>query len=258
MNAARTIGFALALLAIAHSASAHDFEFYGRVEQFTWEEFVEGERILEEDGLRYNLGTRATIEDFHYWRLGLRAEGMLGSVDYEGHTVGGNPQSSNTDYFGIQCDLFASLLPRDPTGLNAHPIIGVGGRYWIRRISKGSASDGGYDEAWLAVYGQLGVELQWAATPNTRLFARMLNRPALYNNTQYSLELEDEKNFSLKPGRTTTWELEAGIAYRDIQLSVLYETLAFGRSSSHTVPPHEVFQPESEGSILGLQLALLW
>ncbi len=259
MKITRTISLtALTLLLITPSTRTYGMTFYGRAEQLAWEEFSEGARILKEDGLRYGIGVNGIAEDFDIWQLGFRAEGTLGSVDYEGHTFGGEPKSSNTDYFGLRTEIYASFLARDGTGLNAHPILGIGGRYWIRRISKGSANNGGYDEGWLTIYGQLGVELEWIATGNLHLYARMLRRPAIYNNTQYSLELEDEKTFSLKPGRDTTWDLEVGIAYRDIQLSAFYETLSFKRSPSRIVPPIEAYQPESEGTLLGLQLGISW
>lgn len=247
-----------ALLFLAAPARGEDVELYVRAEQFTWEEFANGERLLKEDGPRYGLGMRGVIEDFNTWRLAVRAEGMFGEVDYDGHTFAGDPVMDNTDYIGVRGELYASLFPVATNGVSLHPTFGVGSRYWIRRLAEGNVDKGGYDEAWTVVYGRLGVELVCAVSSKTRLYANINVRPALYNNTYYNIEIEDEETFSLSPGRETTWDLEAGLAHGNCKLSFFYETLDFDRSDVRVIPPFEVFQPESEGRMMGVQFGILW
>lgn len=253
------IAIPLALLAIGTVASrAENLELYGRIEQFTWEEFDEGERLLKEDGQRFGGGIRGILQDFNAWRLGGRLEGIVGAVDYDGQTFGGDPVTDTTDYFGVRAELYGLLFPPSDDVLDIHPIIGLGSRYWIRRLARGMPDRGGYDEGWFTLYAQLGAELQWTLSPTTHLYVRTISRPALYNSTYYSLELDDEETFSLKPGLQSTWELEAGVSAGGLRISCFFETLAFKRSGSRIVPPLEAFQPKSEGTLIGIQLGALW
>lgn len=247
-------GFAMCAL----TARGESVELYGRLEQFTWKEFVDGDRILKEDGPRVGVGVRGIIEDFNTWRLGLRAEGVIGSVDYDGMTMGGDPAKDKTDYLGLRAELYSLLLHPSADRINVHPILGIGSRYWVRRLAQGIPDRGGYDEGWLTVYAQIGAQIQWVITPDAQLYANAIFRPAIYNTTYYSIELDDEETFWLKPGKRPTWELEAGLSIAHVRFAVFYETLSFGESNVRVVPPLEAFQPESEGKIIGAQIGVLW
>ncbi|MCZ7592820.1 MAG: hypothetical protein M5U15_12045 [Kiritimatiellae bacterium] len=246
----------LALCAL--TARGESVELYGRLEQFTWKEFIEGDRILKEDGPRVGVGVRGIIENFNAWRLGLRAEGVIGSVDYDGMTMGGEPAKDKTDYLGLRAEIYSLLVRPSDNAINVHPILGIGSRYWVRRLAQGIPDRGGYDEGWLMVYGQLGAQIQCAIAPDAQLYANAIFRPAIYNTTYYSIELDDEETFWLKPGKRPTWEVEAGLAIARVRFSVFYETLSFSESNVHVVPPLEAFQPKSEGKIIGAQIGVLW
>ena len=255
----RRCNFLAAFLALAAplAAAANDVEIYGRYEQFTWEEFVEGERILKEDGPRLGAGIRGTVHDFGRWRLAARGEATLGRVDYDGETFGGDPVTANTDYFSMRGELDSIFRPV-AEGVQFHPRLGIGARYWLRRIAEGDTDEGGYDENWFTLYVKFGAQLVWTITPETKLFAGFSRRPAIYNKTHYSIELEDDETFSLEPGREATWEVEAGLQHGTVRVTAFYETLDFSESDSRVVPPLEVFQPKSEGSIAGVQVGLVW
>lgn len=248
----------LAWGALLPGAWAEPVETYARVEQFQWEEFFEGERLLKEDGLRAGFGVRGLPLEYPTWQVAARAEATLGRVDYDGQTFAGDPVESNTDYYGMRGEVDLLLRSPNPVGFSFQPRFGIGARYWLRRIAEGDTDAGGYDEGWFMLYARLGGIVQWAIDPQTRIFLSVARRPALYNETYYSIELEDEETFSLKPGRDATWEIEAGLTVQRIRISVFYETLSFEQSNSKIVPPLELFQPESEGRIVGAQIGLLW
>lgn len=249
---------ALGLALGALTACGETVELYGRFEQFTWEEFINGDRILKEDGPRVAVGVRGILEDFDAWRLGLRVEGVLGSVDYDGMTMGGEPAKDKTDYLGMRAEMFSLFARPSNDGVRVHPLLGIGSRYWVRRLAQGIPDRGGYDEAWLMIYGQIGAQLQWAITPAARLYATAVLRPPIYNTTYYTIELDDEETFWLKPGKRPSWELETGITFARVRLAVFYETLSFSESNIRVVPPLEAFQPKSKAEMIGVQLGVLW
>jgi hypothetical protein len=248
----------LAALVPAGAGAAEEFELYLRAERFHWEEFVAGDRLLEEEGPRASIGLRGVLQDYGTWRLAALAETTLGRVDYDGETFGGDPVTDNTDYFGIRGEIDARFGAASGAAFRVQPLLGAGARYWLRRIAEGDTDEGGYDEGWFMFYGRAGAQVEWQAQPNVLVFARMVARPAIYNRTYYSIELEDDEDFSLTPGRDFTWEAEAGFRAGRYSFSAFYETLSFKESDSKTFGEFEVFQPESEGSIAGVQFGLVW
>ncbi|HMP75118.1 MAG TPA: hypothetical protein PKE12_02365 [Kiritimatiellia bacterium] len=244
-------------LAIPALARGGEFEAYLRAERFAWEEFVDGARILKEDGPRIGGGIRGTLLEFERWRLAARAEATLGRVDYDGQTFGGEPATANSDYFGMRGELDAVLRP-EAEGLRFHPRLGIGARYWLRRIAEGDADEGGYDENWFTLYAKFGGQLVWTLDGNTRIYLGVARRPALANRTYYNIELADDDTFSLEPGRDSTWDVEAGLQHGRVRIAAFYETLSFKESNRKSFPPIEVFQPKSEGSIAGVQVGLVW
>jgi hypothetical protein len=249
--------FAAALLLAATAARAETFEVQMRLEQFVWEEFADGEKLLEEEGPRVGIGLRGTAKSFPKWRMDLRADGFLGRVEYDGQTFAGDPLRENTDYIGVRGELDAALRPPAP-GLRAHPRLGVGARYWLRRLARGDTDAGGYDEGWFTLYGRIGADLVWTVDNATRFFVNIARRPALYNRTWYNIRIEDEETFSLEPGREWTWDVEAGWVTERYRFSVFYETYAFEQSNSKVIPPLEVFQPKSEGRAAGVSMGVMW
>ncbi len=250
---------AAALFGIAACArAAEPFEIFMRLERFTWEEFVDGERLLEEEGPRVGLGLRGTLQEYKRMRLDMRADGLLGRVDYDGQTFAGDPIQENTDYLGVRGELDAVFGIKRTAPVRLHPHLGIGARYWLRRLAEGNTDAGGYDEGWFMLYARLGAELIWQVAPDTRFYFNFARRPAIYNSTWYNIRIQDEETFSLEPGRDWTWDLEAGWVTDRYRFSVYYETYAFKQSDSKLFPPLEVFQPESEGRSAGVQIGVMW
>ncbi len=248
---------ALALLA-PMPARAEGFEAYVRVERFLWDEFAEGARLLEEDGLRLGGGFLGVLEDFDHWGLALRIEGAAGQVDYDGQTFGGDPVTATTDYVGFRMDLDGLIGPRPDGAFAVRGIAGIGSRYWIRRLAEGRAEEGGYDEFWWTVYGRLGFLMEWKPRPGLVVFLRAAARPPIHNRLGLNIDLVDSGEFTLEPGGEWTTDAEAGIRAGEWTFSVFYETLSFAESPIRVFPPIEVFQPRSEGEIAGVQAGLAW
>lgn len=244
--------------AFALPARGEPFELFMRLEQFRWEEFVDGERLLEEEGPRIGLGLRGTLHHYSRMRFDMRADGFLGRVNYDGQTFAGDPIQENTDYLGVRGELDVVLRPPAASGPRLHPRLGIGARYWLRRLAEGDTDAGGYDEGWFTLYARLGADLVWTIAPDTRFFLCFARRPALYNRTWYSILIEDEESFTLEPGRDWTWDVEAGWSTERYRFAVFYETYAFKQSDSKLFPPLEVFQPKSEGRAAGVQFGVMW
>lgn len=250
---------AAALLALlADAARGESFEVFMRLEQFTWEEFVDGERLLKEDGPRVGIGLRGSLQEYERMRLDMRADGFLGRVDYDGRTFAGDPIVENTDYLGVRGELDAVVEPGRTSAVRLHPRFGIGARYWLRRLAKGDTDAGGYDEGWFMLYARLGADLVWQPAPDTRFFIDIARRPAIYNRTWYNIRIQDEETFTLEPGRDWTWDVEAGWVTDRYRFSVFYETYAFKQSDSKLFPPLEVFQPKSDGRSAGVQMGVMW
>ncbi|MCS6771072.1 MAG: hypothetical protein NZ740_03490 [Kiritimatiellae bacterium] len=229
-----------------------------RLARFDWDEYEGGSRILKEEGYRLSLGTRggAGLASLHVlWR----AEAMAGRADYDGRTIGGEPLTETTEYYGLRVETDARRrLSPDESGFRAVPLLGAGVQSWLRRLAGGEPERGGYDELWLMVYGRLGAYVEQRLSPQSALFAVAALRPPIYNTAHYSLRIREDRTFSLKPGRQWTWDCEVGWRHKNYQFALFLETYAFGRSEPRFFPPIEVYQPESEGVVVGVEYAVSW
>lgn len=235
-------------------------EIYIRLESFTWKEYSAGEQILKESGPRASVGVRGTWPVQSRIRLSARADGTFGRVDYDGATIGGEPAQDTTMYYGmrVECDVLPNATRSESSTFRAEPLIGLGTRWWVRRLAEGESDRGGYDEDWLMAYGRIGATIHQTFPSGDALYFTAAARPALYNTSRYSIRIEENESFRLEPGREWSWEVEAGVLRDRFRIAVFWETLSFGRSASKFFPLLEVYQPESDGRLVGLELGVRW
>lgn len=248
----------LAAAAFALAVGARGAEVYVQYQRWTWtEEDAAGRRLLKEEGPLLGLGVT------HDWPLGRameiaeRLEGFVGEVDYDGRTQLGDPVRTTTEYYGLTGELDARLRVPVNGDFDLLPFAGLGARAWLRRIDNTSRFSSGYDETWLTAYARAGGRFEWRATGRLHLFASAALRIPLYNRARYSLSFDGgDDHVTVEPGRETTVAAEAGATVGSAHVAVFYEQLKFSRSDSESVPPFEVFQPESEGRLIGLKLGI--
>lgn len=243
----------LLLTLIATGAGAADLSV--RYERWTWTEQDEaGRRLLREEGPLLGLELEASRPLSTAWSLAGRGQAFLGEVDYDGATQAGDPVATTTEYYGLAAELEARRPVALGTALELQPLAGLGWRGWLRRIDNSGRWSSGYDETWNTVYGLLGAEARWQAQPKTAFFAEAVLRLPVYNRVRYSLTFnEQDDHATVEPGRDPSWRAEVGVERLPWKISLFIERLVFSRSETKVLPPFEVFQPESEGEVIGLQ-----
>lgn len=138
-----------------------------RIEYFNWREYDGDTRLLKESGPRLQLGAsrRYNREDITFTP---HVEGMFGYVDYDGHTQGGTPVSTDVRYvgFGIGADIGA--VYHFVAESQVEPYLGLGWNYWRRDLRTTSQATG-YLETWDSVFARGGAraeaDLVIGATP---------------------------------------------------------------------------------------------
>lgn len=221
--------------------------------QWRWtEEDDDGRRLLEEEGPLLGLrlqGGRVVGPAGIAGRL----DAFAGEVDYDGRTQLGEPVRTTTEYYGLQAEVDAERA-RGPALI---PFAGLGARGWWRRIDNTSRFSEGYDEAWLTAYARLGLRAEAVGSGNARGYVSAAAIAPFYNRVRYGLSFGDGRDdVTVSPGRDVGMDLEAGVAWPRTRVALLYRVLPFKRSDAESVAPYEVYQPESRGTVLGVQVAV--
>jgi hypothetical protein len=258
MKRAFPVRWLAATALLAALAGARGAEVYVHYEQFKWtEDDVDGRRLVTEDGPLYGVGVRATHPLGPSVELAGRLEGFMGEVDYDGETQAGDQARSTTEYYGLEAELDGRLPFAAADRLRLAPFLGLGARPWLRRLDSSPRDSNGYDEEWLSIYGRAGLRAEWTATANARFFAQAAARRPFSTTTRVSLSFDDgDQDLSLEPKSEWSADAEVGAEIGDARISLFCEQIAFGRSDSESVPPFEIFQPESEGRLVGLRVGL--
>lgn len=220
------------------------------------EEGPGGQRLLSEDGPLLGLRVQERW-DGDAVDIAARLDGFAGEVDYDGTTQVGDPVQTSTEYYGAQAEVDAEHPSNRTCGPELVPFAGLGARAWLRRIDHTSRFSEGYDEAWFSAYARIGVRIETRLTPSAQGFLSASMLAPIYNRVRYGLSFgEGRDDVAVSPGREIGVDLEAGVAWPRSRVSLVYRTLEFSRSDAELVPPFEVFQPASSGSLLGLQVGV--
>jgi len=226
---------------------------YGLVEQFDWDETVDNEPFVAESGERFGLGVLYAWDHSPSSLITFRAEGYLGTVDYDGGLQTINPDGSvditpatgDTGYGGARLELLWHYkLQQGGSAYGILPYIGLGYHGWNRELK----GEGGYTESWNDIYlpigvslgGQLGNAFYWA------WFADLAVAVPLFTDEQFN-----DGTSSVEPDPQAGYIVELGLRRNRLSASVYYRDFSFEASP---VNRSGVFQPESEASTLGLRI----
>jgi hypothetical protein len=249
----------------ASSASAAEFEVYGAIESFLWQEFNDaGVRVVKESGPLVGLGESFRIESPENIIFDESAEIFLGRVGYDGGTQQGVPTTSTVDYLGLKLkgDVGRTFNITGPYFLE--PFAGLGFRIWARHIRNGTTSTGqpvqGYSEQWTTLHASLGARSFMDISQMRRLFVEAGVKLPLYNENIAYLSREGiGPDVVMHPGSQVSLFWEAGMRVDRVKASVFYDSMRFSRSADVAVTGSLLFfQPRSTADIYGLKLSYLF
>ena len=241
----------------ASAASLEELTPYLSVQQYTWEEFNNGRRLLKESGQLVSGGILVGVSTDFSMTLRAKAELFGGMVDYDGETQAPNPLPVETEvnYFGVRNEVDFGY--RAPLGdLRVEPFAGLGYRWWLRDLEDSTASTGqrvsGYTENWLTGYGRLGARGSYQTTAQLSLFAE---GGALYPfYTGNTVDFVGSGKTTFRPRGRVSGFAEAGAVWRQLRLSFYYEGFRWRESPVKTVGASGFLQPESTSDVFGLSV----
>jgi hypothetical protein len=225
---------------------------YFNVENFSWQEFASGKKLLAESGPIFGVGSFRNFDISKEIYLKGIIELFAGSIQYDGATWGGDPVKTTTDYLGakIEGDFRYKLIANKESSLE--PFAGIGLKNWLRNLQS-TANAHGYKENWTSFYARLGIYGQQKFSDNLTAFIDgALNLP-LYNQNRIN-EFGVTLNPLIYPGGSA----ELGLSIYRLKASFFYEKIKYLTSPIVYVYDGEeiysVYQPESENEIFGLKL----
>lgn len=232
---------------------------YGIAERFRWEESVDGQRVVKENGPLFGIGADLSIPLTTPFTLLARGNMLLGEVDYNGgiqyEDGTSEPFDSRTTYSALQGDVALGYTIRSSARTRLTPFAGIGLRLWDRKLDTRFGDDHigphGYEEFWVTAYGALGLTGNLAIDDRHSCFvATALHVPIV--NAVYS-DLSDYGNsddVELDPGRRLGWRVETGFTASHVTCSLFGEVDRFGQSPESG----GFFQPKSTGHTIGIQV----
>ena len=249
----------------ARSGDVDELSAYLNLASFSWQERVNGHRVLKESGPLAGVGATAGVvlavpREGTALRVRGKAEIFGGDVDYDGQTAGSNPAPVHTDtgYFGVKGEGelgFRVALVRS----TLEPFVGIGYRWWRRDISDSTtqlnntvvAVTGGV-ELWQSLYTKLGLRGTHEVVAGVRAFAEAgALYPLLTRNTAKDSTLGEP---TVKPEGEWSAFAELGAECGKFRPSLFYEGRRFSRSPSVVAGNFIVFQPDSDEDVFGVRL----
>ncbi|QWV94136.1 hypothetical protein KP004_02800 [Geomonas oryzisoli] len=255
----RTLLAAVIVLSCALPATAGTLEEltpYFSTQYFTWQEHINGRRLLKEEGALFSAGARAgAVIDSSFT---LRGKGELfgSEVGYRGETQAPDsvPVHTRVTYLGTNAELDLGYRV-SPAPVVVEPFGGIGYRYWLRDLQDTTTPDGtrvyGYTEAWSVGYCRLGARAATSAGGARLTAAGGAKYPFYVGNT---VDFAGSGDTTFHPKGRVSGFAEAGVSYRSLSLALLYEGFRFRQSDTKTVQGTAYLQPDSSSDIFGLRL----
>lgn len=241
----------------APAASLDELSPYLSLQQYRWEEFGEGRRLLEESGQLIAGGVVVGAKTGQSLTLRGRFELFGGSVEYDGETQGGDPIPVETDvnYFGMKNQFDLGYRISRPT-VSIEPFAGVAHRWWLRDLEDSYSSTGvavsGYTEVWQTGYARVGARGRYHPPAPVSLFVEAGALYPFYTGNRVDFEGYGDTTFR-PDGRVSAFG-EAGAQWRELKLSLHYEGFRWSESPVKAVGSQFFFQPRSEADIFGLSI----
>ncbi|WP_239027772.1 hypothetical protein [Geomonas subterranea] len=184
----RTLLAVVIVLCCAMPASAGRVEEltpYFSTQYFTWQERIDGRRLLKEEGPLFSVGARlGAVTDSSLTVRG-KAELFGSEVGYRGETQAPNPAPVHTrvTYLGTEAEADLGYRLR-PAVIVVEPFGGIGYRYWLRDLQDSRTSDGtqvsGYTEEWMVGYCRLGARAATTAAGMNLVAAGAPSSPSMW------------------------------------------------------------------------------
>ncbi len=230
------------------------------VQNFYWDEYDDGDKLLDETGLLYQIG-------FEYDNFNMRDAGTVysvkvaytdGSVDYDGQTQTGTPITTDTKYRGWDMEFNVGKRFKS-SGSNSYDLLaGLGYDSWTRDIESTYTSGGtrvsGYEEDYTMIYLRLtgGINMPGTNWSNH-----------VHGGVKYPLQTdEDVWGTTLNPeGKVSPfieWRIDAMDAGKvSYGFSVYYEETRFDESDTEytntSLGVVGIYQPESNRKETGVR-----
>lgn len=213
-------------------------EIYLSPRYMIWEEFENGEKLLEEEGPIFAAGIRGEIS---FLKAGLDIYG--GSVEYDGQTQGGDPVKTDSRYTGssFYFGVFKSFGDRPAVELD----LLYRAELWLRDIRSTSKAIG-YKELWFYDLIAPGVKLEWDPVYAFARYGFMFRNARMQANIAGVPEL--------RPKRGPSYDLGLGFRRNPFGMELSFSYIKFRRSNPKPFDGGYVLQPESVRRIVSLTL----
>lgn len=229
---------------------------YFSPQYFTWQERINGRRLLKEEGALFAVGAHVgAVTDSSVTMRG-RVELFGSEVGYRGETQAPDPAPIHTrvTYLGTKSE--ADLGYRFRAGeLALEPFAGLGYRYWLRDLQDTNTSDGtrvsGYTETWNLGYYRLGGRVAGSLAGTTCAVEAGARHPIYTGNT---VDFAGSGTTTFRPKGRWSGFAEARFRHGHLEGSLFYEGFRFAASDTKMVLGTAYFQPESSSDIFGLRL----
>ncbi len=262
------IGLVCGLLIGLFSKAKAEEGFYLKVESYSWREYYQGSKLLEESGPLFGAGFISRLDFSKYFMIDMETELFGGSVDYDGHTQAGVPAQTDTNYFGVNIDINfyrkfeltggrKIVCTSKCTLREAYlaPFVGVGVKRWNRQIESTDVAQG-YTEKWLNIYTRLGLLGEYSfSLSKVKGFAEAgITLPLYTSNTFECSVFGLSEDVTLKPGSNVAFFAKAGIKWTRFEAFLFYDGMRFSKSDLDDTY-HVFFQPESKCDMYGINFA---
>lgn len=224
--------------------------WYTRVDYFHWSEHVQGEKLLDENGVLWTLGYQRRSGNERF-----RGEFFNGDVGYSSRVDysdgSSEPLESHTNYMGVRGE-YDLLLDR-PIEAPWSFFGGIGTRLWIRDLPDDVTASGtfvtGYQETWWTVYPYLGIEGSRRLSAD-RATERSMFWSGRLGYTAITYEHGSLQDLRLYPKPSVLGSLECGYRGSHLFLSGCVDWMNWRQSSEM----RGWIQPTSSQLTLGLKL----
>jgi len=233
-----------------------------RVQHFKWAEYgAGGIQLVEETGLLYGIKQELAYRNGIFgWRQG--AAFFYGEVDYEGYTWTLLPIQTDVTYIGGTG--FFDLEPgyEWPSGLLIKGILGLGGRLWLRDLddtrTELGTRVGGVEEWWWTICGRIGAGAVYPVERFGRFFLTAGIKWPIYTRNEATFFVQGSPDIDLEPEPDIAPFAHIGWRWRQIKCRIFYESLRFKASDRVESGGYDLYQPESEADIIGVDLSWIF
>lgn len=219
--------------------------WYARVDYFHWNERVDGQDFVNEEGPLFTLGY-VRRNGPERWR----AELFGSSVNYYGGAQGNDgtmaPLKSITNYMGVRGEY--DLLYDPDWWPAASLFVGIGTRFWFRDLPDAYTAAGdlvwGYQETWWTIYPYIGLERRRMISDNFEFYisGRIGTTALTYQHVTWN-------DVVLYPKIGITGQVEVGLRGPHLFLTTYFEGLTWSESAV----VRDSLQPTSQMVLVGLR-----